>query len=309
MPSTMSSSLARDLPSSTVMTPSLPTLPMASAMISPMDSSALAEMAPTWAISRLSEQGLEMAFSSATAASTALSMPRLRSIGFMPAATALRPSRTMAWASTVAVVVPSPATSLGLGGDLLDHLGAHVLEPVLELDLLGHGDAVLGDGGGAVGLLQHHVAALGAQGHLDGVGQDIDAVQDAGTGVIAELNFLSSHRVLPSQSNGMGVGSVAGGVLLDDTHDVFFAHHQDLLAGDLDLGPGILAEQDAVADLDVEGAAVAVVEDLARRRRRGPRPGSASRRRSRGSRCRRGRCAPPRSGEPQRGRARDGCSC
>ncbi len=43
---------------------------------------------------------------------TALSMPRLRSIGFMPAATDFRPSTTMAWANTVAVVVPSPALSL-----------------------------------------------------------------------------------------------------------------------------------------------------------------------------------------------------
>ena len=42
-------------------------------------------------------------------ASTARSTPRLRSIGFMPAATALVPSLTMPWASTVAVVVPSPA--------------------------------------------------------------------------------------------------------------------------------------------------------------------------------------------------------
>ena len=38
-------------------------------------------------------------------------MPRLRSIGFMPAATDLAPSRAIAWASTVAVVVPSPALS------------------------------------------------------------------------------------------------------------------------------------------------------------------------------------------------------
>jgi hypothetical protein len=36
----------------------------------------------------------------------------------------------------------------GLGGDLLDHLGAHVLVGVVELDLLGDGDAVLGDGRG-----------------------------------------------------------------------------------------------------------------------------------------------------------------
>ena len=47
-----------------------------------------------------------------TTASTARSMPRLRSIGFMPAATAFAPSRTMDCASTVAVVVPSPASSL-----------------------------------------------------------------------------------------------------------------------------------------------------------------------------------------------------
>ena len=38
-------------------------------------------------------------------------MPRLMSIGLPPAVTALTPSRKIAWASTVAVVVPSPATS------------------------------------------------------------------------------------------------------------------------------------------------------------------------------------------------------
>src|SRR5688500_14348621 len=40
-----------------------------------------------------------------------MSTPRFRSIGFMPAVTFFTPSRKMAWASTVAVVVPSPATS------------------------------------------------------------------------------------------------------------------------------------------------------------------------------------------------------
>ena len=38
-------------------------------------------------------------------------MPRLIAIGFAPAVTFLRPSRKIAWASTVAVVVPSPAMS------------------------------------------------------------------------------------------------------------------------------------------------------------------------------------------------------
>ena len=45
------------------------------------------------------------------ATSTARSIPRLSAIGFVPAATFFKPSRTMAWARTVAVVVPSPATS------------------------------------------------------------------------------------------------------------------------------------------------------------------------------------------------------
>ena len=44
-------------------------------------------------------------------ASTAVSMPFFRPIGLAPAVTLRRPSRTMAWARTVAVVVPSPATS------------------------------------------------------------------------------------------------------------------------------------------------------------------------------------------------------
>src|SRR6201997_3109800 len=48
------------------------------------------------------------------ATSTAFSMPRFRAIGLAPAATVFTPSRKMAWARTVAVVVPSPATSLVL---------------------------------------------------------------------------------------------------------------------------------------------------------------------------------------------------
>ncbi len=111
MPSTTSSWLSKEEPSSTVITPSLPTFSIASAMMLPTLSSALAEMVPTWAIAVVSSQGVEMVCRCSTAAPAALSIPRFRSIGFMPAATAFMPSRTMACASTVAVVVPSPATS------------------------------------------------------------------------------------------------------------------------------------------------------------------------------------------------------
>ena len=55
--------------------------------------------------------GFARASSCSLTASIAFSMPFFRPIGLAPAATLRSPSRTRAWASTVAVVVPSPATS------------------------------------------------------------------------------------------------------------------------------------------------------------------------------------------------------
>ena len=66
----------------------------------------------TRAMSSLPEISFDCVLRFSTTCSTAFSMPRLSAIGLAPAATFFRPSRTMAWASTVAVVVPSPATSL-----------------------------------------------------------------------------------------------------------------------------------------------------------------------------------------------------
>ncbi|MGY4598715.1 hypothetical protein ACVWXL_006461 [Bradyrhizobium sp. GM22.5] len=82
---------------------------------------------------------------------------------------------------------------VGLGGDLTHHLGAHVLELVLELDLLGDGDAVLGDAGRAERLLDEHVAAFRAERHLDGVGENIDAAQHAFARVSGKLDVFGSH--------------------------------------------------------------------------------------------------------------------
>src|SRR5687767_1525623 len=49
----------------------------------------------------------------------------------------------------------------------------------------------------------------------------------------------------------------------DDAHDVFLAHHEELIAFDLHGLAGILAEQHAVADLDVDRNQLAVVVLLA----------------------------------------------
>ena len=193
MPSTTSSSVSSDLASSTVITPSLPTFFIASARKRPISASPLAEMVPTWAISSLEVTFLEFFLRSSTTASTARSMPRLRSIGFMPAATALAPSLTIAWASTVAVVVPSPATSEVLRGDLAHHLGAHVLELVFELDFLGDGHAVLGDAGRAEALVEHDIAALGAEGHPHRIGENVDAAQHLVARFDREFYVFRSH--------------------------------------------------------------------------------------------------------------------
>ena len=101
------------LDSSTVTVPSLPTRSMASASTSPMAASA-AEMEATWAISVFESISLDCSLMDSTAAATALSMPLRSPSGLAPAATLRSPSWMRAWASTVAVVVPSPATSLVL---------------------------------------------------------------------------------------------------------------------------------------------------------------------------------------------------
>ena len=130
---------------------------------------------------------------SLTTASTARSTPRFRSIGFMPAATDFAPSRTIAAARMVAVVVPSPATSL-----VFEATSRTICAPMFsnlsrELDLLGDGHTVLGDPRRAEALLEHDVAALRAQRDLDRVVQDRDAPEHLRPGVGRKLDFLGSH--------------------------------------------------------------------------------------------------------------------
>jgi hypothetical protein len=92
-------------------------------------------------------------------------------------------------ASTVAVVVPSPARSLVFA----HHLRAHVLELVVEFDFLGDGDAVLGDARRAVGFVDDDVAALGAERDLDGVVEDVDAAQHSVAGVAGKSYVFGGH--------------------------------------------------------------------------------------------------------------------
>ena len=87
MPSTTSTVVSRLLPSSTVITPSLPTFWKQSAMISPIERSLLAEIAAMLMMSSVlaTLTGREIFFSSATTALTAASMPRLIPLASYPA--------------------------------------------------------------------------------------------------------------------------------------------------------------------------------------------------------------------------------
>ena len=64
---------------------------------------------------------------------------------------------------------------------------------VLELDLLGDGDAVLGDRRRAEALLDDDVATLGAERDLDRVGERVDAREDEVARVLGVDDFFGCH--------------------------------------------------------------------------------------------------------------------
>src|SRR6185503_6193814 len=253
MPSTTSSSFCRLLPSSTVITPSLPTLSMASAMILPMSASEFAEIEPTWAISLEVLQGCEIFFSSSTTAMTALSMPRFRSIGFMPAATYFMPSATIAWARTVAVVVPSPATS-----EVLDATSFTSCAPMFS-NLSFNSISFATD--------TPSLVTVGAPNERSST-----TLRPFGPSVTLTASArMFTPAIMRVRACSLNLTSLAAMVFssrnirlsVHDGHDVFFAHHEDLVAFDANRGAGVLAEQDLVADLDVDRDKLAVLVLLA----------------------------------------------
>src|SRR5579862_99425 len=267
MPSTRSSSFSRPLPSSTVITPSLPTLSIASEIVLPIDSSAFAEIAPTWAISLLVEHGLLTFFNSSTTAVTALSMPRFKSIGFMPAATYFMPSEMIACARTVAVVVPSPATS-----DVLDATSFTICAPMFSnLSLSSISFAT-----DTPSLVIVGAPKLRSRTTLRPFGPSVILTASARvfTPFTILLRTFSPKRTsLAAMLNSPDACYVWGGSV-DNADDVVFAHVEQVLTVHLEFLAGVLAEQDLVSGLDAHrdelaviiGLAGACVEDFADRR-------------------------------------------
>src|SRR5215813_7643792 len=260
MPSTTSSSLVSPEPSSTVITPSLPTFSIASAMVLPIDSSAFAEMVPTWAISLGFLQGFESFLSSSTAAVTPFSMPRLMSIGLRPEETALRPSRMIACASTVAVVVPSPASS-----EVLDATSFTICAPMFSnlsfssISFATETPSLVTVGAPKL-LSRTALRPLGPRVTFTAFARMFTPLNMRCRASSLKRTSLAAIFLIPL--NYLRV-RVDGLLALDDGHHVFFTHDHELFTVHLHFGAAVLAEQDLVADLEVERANFAVLQNLA----------------------------------------------
>ena len=98
------------------------------------------------------------------------------------------------------------------------HLGAHVFQGVFEFDFFGYGDAVLGDGRRTEFLFNHNIAALGAESHLHGVGQNVNAAENRLPRLLSvydlfchNQNLLKKERFLHGHTTAEGLGWVGFG--------------------------------------------------------------------------------------------------
>ncbi|OQA10904.1 MAG: hypothetical protein BWY66_00101 [bacterium ADurb.Bin374] len=82
---------------------------------------------------------------------------------------------------------------VGLGGDFLHELGAHVLELVFEFDFLGDGHAVVGDGRAAEFLVEDGITTLRAEGGANGIGDDVDAVLERAASFFPVFELFGWH--------------------------------------------------------------------------------------------------------------------
>ena len=78
-----------------------------------------------------------------------------------------------------------------LGSDLLDHLGAHVLDRIGQFHFLGNRHTILRYCGAAKLLVDDDVTALGTERHSNRIGELIDTLFQLRAGIDVEMQFLS----------------------------------------------------------------------------------------------------------------------
>src|SRR4026208_1936757 len=249
MPSVYSFSRPRDWPSSTVITPSLPTLSITSAMISPTSGSA-AEMAATAAICSRVSTGRAGFLIDSPPASPASSMPRLMTMGLAPAVTTRRPSATSAWPRTTAVVVPSPATS--------SVLVATSLRSWARMFSNGSSGSV------SRAIVTPALVIVGLPNFLSRTTlRPFGPMVTFTASARRSMPFLSDRRavsskliclakVIPPEMSCLGWAAIDRRSVGDDREDVLLADDQQVLVLDLELGARVLAVQHLLADRGVQ---------------------------------------------------------
>src|SRR5664280_1986812 len=245
------------------MTPSLPTLSITSAMILPISGSA-ALIEATAAICLRLSTGRDQRLSSATIASTPFSMPRLTAIGLAPALTFWRPSAAIAWPRTMAVVVPSPATS--------SVLVATSLSSCAPMFSKGSSSSI------SLAIVTPSLVIVGEPNFLSRTTlRPFGPMVTLTASASLSMPRLSERRAVSSKTTCLATDSESSWddgrtrgrdgrrpSVLDDRENVFLAHDEQVFAVHLELGAGVLRIEDLVADGDIHLLARPVVEDSAR---------------------------------------------
>src|SRR3972149_3745660 len=251
MPSTYSVSNCRPLDSSTVMTPSLPTLSITSAIRSPISLS-WAEIAATDEISSLVLMAMACLVMASAMALAAASMPRLSIIGLAPAARFFRPSVTMAWASTVDVVVPSPAMSLVLVAASLRSCApmfSNGSASSISLATVTPSWVMVGG------------PNLRSRPTLRPLGPRVVATAAARTSTPAlRRRRASSEKASCLAAIAFDLLFDQLGLVFEDGKDVALPQDEHLLAIDLEFGPGVLGKEHLVLYLDIHGNALNILD-------------------------------------------------
>src|SRR3972149_248009 len=248
MPSTYSVSNWRVFDSSTVMTPSRPTLSMTSAMSLPISSSAAEARAAAPISSWPLPPGAGF-LSSSTTAATPFSRPRFRTIALAPAAMFFMPSWTIACASTTDVVVPSPAMSLVLV--------AASLRSCAPMFSNGSSSSI------SRATVTPSWVTVGAPNFLSTA-----TLRPFGPRVVlTALAIVSTPRLSDFRASSVNISCFAMYSLplaLDERENVVLVHHQVVLVVDLELGAGVLLVEHLVADLERHLGLVPVLVEPAR---------------------------------------------
>src|SRR5438105_15089995 len=238
------------LPSSSLMTWPGPTLSIASASRRPISGS-LAEIEAMCSMSSWPWSGVATLLMSSTTAWVAESMPRFISIGLAPAVRLRRPSVTIAWAMTVEVVVPSPATSLVFVAACLS-IWAPMFWKWFSSSI-------------SLATVTPSWVTVGAPHFLS-----LATLRPRGPSVTltalarASIPLFSCRRASASKIRSLaGIHFLLLRPVRDNGEQVALANDEVVLAVELDLCPGVLREQDRVATLDFHIDALSVVEHSA----------------------------------------------